>query len=186
MASQRVTLAKIAGVSVDTIITLANQWQAARTTTVQDEWSPDQWPIEVRKQADTFADRLRANGCAPPVIHFVEWSDLWSMGDIFCRWLTPRACRNPTWICGDRYQILGYALPDRGRLKRHLAKAGPQQFPEYDLFIRRLEEAVVAWDSVVDRSVLVVLREVLGGLVTEEELAESLAILPPWLTEIDA
>ena len=178
MASQRVTIAKIGGIAADFALMRLRAWAEARNTDDPDEWGVDQWPADIRLQVDDFAERLRANAVRPPVVYFVEWSDPWSMGDIYTRWLTPPGSRGPLQIYGNRFQVFAYALPDRGRLDRYLARAGGQWADEYDLYVVRLREAVKSWKSLVDGGVIIVLREVLGGLVTDEELAESLADLP--------
>jgi hypothetical protein len=46
-----------------------------------------------------------------------------------------------------------------------------------------LQEAIRAGQELVDRAALVVLREVVGGLVTDEKLRDSLALVPDWLSE---
>ena len=79
--------------------------------------------------------------------------------------------------------MYGYALPDGGHLGRHLTTAGLQQFGEYDQFVGRLHEAVGAWQEWAERAALIVLREVVGGLVTDEELKASLSLVPDWLSE---
>ena len=180
---QRITIAKIGGVAADLVVHRLREWAEARRTSDPTEWSKEQWPPEVRRRADAFADRLRGAALVPPVIHFVEWVDLWSMGDMFHRWLTPPVGRRSILIHGDRFQVYGYSLPDEGRLERHLATAGRQQYPESDLFVGRLLEAVEAWKARADQAVLIVLREVLGGLVTDEELVDSLSTVPDWLVE---
>jgi hypothetical protein len=68
-------------------------------------------------------------------------------------------------------------------LVQHLTGAGPQQFVEYGWFVGHLQKAIRAWQELVDRAALVVLREVVGGLVTDEELSDSLSIVPDWLSE---
>ncbi len=186
MASQRITIAKIGGAAGDVASQRLRDWVAARTTSDPNEWSNDQWPSDVRIQADAFADRLRANALALPVIHFVEWSDLWSMFDIFHRWLTPRD--GPLLhICANRFELYVYFLPDGGRLarrlERRLKKAGPHQVPEEAQFVRRLHEAVRAWQELVKRVALIVLREPVGGCVCGSELIASLPIVPDWLSE---
>ena len=105
------------------------------------------------------------------------------MGDVFTHWLTPHGGQPPLVIHADRFEVYGYELPDGGCLERYLAKAGPQQFSEYDQFVGRLHEAMVAWQELVERSVLIVLREVVGGLVTDEQLVASLSVVPDWLTD---
>jgi hypothetical protein len=184
MASQRITIAKVGGLSADVVLRRLQAWSEARQTTDPNERSSEQWPAEVRSRADAFADQLRTHALIPPVITFIEWIDLWSMGDVFARWLSPLDGPGPFLIHANRFEIYGYRLPDDDRLRRHLATAGSQQFEEYDWFVSRLSEAVGAGEPLVDRAALVVLREVVGGLITDEELAESLSIVPDWISEI--
>ena len=87
------------------------------------------------------------------MIHFVEWIDRWSMGDLFHRWLTTSGGSFHLAVCADRFEVFGYALPDGGRLARHLAGAGRQQCPEADWLLRRLGEAVAAWQEIVEQTV---------------------------------
>ena len=156
-------------------------WAAARRSGDPREWSSEQWPAGVRVEVDAFAERLRANSLAPPVIFFVEWSDLWSMGDLFRRWLTPPGGSSPIEIHADRVEVYGYALPDDDRLACHLGVAGPRPVDESNLFIGRLREALEAWRPLAEKAVLIVIREVVGGLVTDEELEASLGVVPEWL-----
>jgi hypothetical protein len=183
MATQRITVAKVGGVAAGVTLSRLRGWAAARQVADPDEWSGHQWPSGVRVQVDAFVDRLRANSLAPPVVHFVEWSDLWSMGDMFGRWLTPPGGPPPLTIHADRFQVYGHALPDGGRLYRHLRAAGPQQFDEYDQFVRRLQEALEAWRELVEHATLIVAREVVGGLYTDDEIRASLSLVPGWLAE---
>lgn len=186
MATQRITIAKVGGAAADVIVDRLREWAAERRTSDLQEWSPEQWPPPVRGRVDAFADQLRTHALLPPVIHFVEWADQWSMGDLFGRWLTPPGGSSPLEIHADRFEVFGYVLPDGGRLGRHLAGAGPQQFEEYAHFVGRLQEAVGAWQTLIDRAVLVVLREVVRGLVTDEELTSALLLVPDWLTKSQA
>lgn len=183
MATQRITIAKLGGIAADIALQRLRVWTAARGETDPGEWSSDQWPQNVRVQADAFADRLRANSLVLPVIAFVEWSDLWSMGDLFHHWLSPPGGPPPLAIHADRFEVYGYGLPDGGHLNRHLTTAGRQQFEEYDQFVGRLHEAVDAWQELAERAALIVLREVAGGLITDEELTASLSLMPDWLLE---
>jgi hypothetical protein len=145
------------------------------------EWSADHWPEEVRVQADEFADQLRANAFAPPVVHFVEWADLWSMFDQFRSWLTPEDGPAPYAVHGDRHEIYAYRLPDEGRLAWHLDLAAPQQIAETRVLMARLREAIAAWDLMVHRAAIVVLRQATGGSALDEEVTASLLKVPEWL-----
>lgn len=102
------------------------------------------------------------------------------MGDIYTRWLTPPGGSPPIVVFGDRFEVHAYALPDGGRLARSVMVA-PQEFPEYDQFVTRLREAIEARETELEESLIIVLREVVGGLVTDEELVASLSIVPAWI-----
>ena len=82
---------------------------------------------------------------------------------------------------GDRFEVYGYRLPDGGRLMNHLSQARKSQCQEEEWFVARLAEAVKAWDELVDHSLIVVLREIIDGLATDEELLEALGKMPSWL-----
>jgi hypothetical protein len=181
LASQRITIAKLAGVSGDIAFQRLCAWSAARRADDPNLWSPEQWPEPMRQEADDFAERVRAHGLALPVCYFVEWADLWSMGDLFSRWLTPLNCSRPIGVYANRFEIFAYDLPDGGRLADSLAAAGPQQFAESDWFVTRLREAVNAWDKLVTRATLVVLRNVVDASALDEEVTASLQARPVWL-----
>jgi hypothetical protein len=184
VATQRITVAKVGGTAADVVILRLSEWAFARQTDDSSEWSSEQWPLSVRSRADAFADRLRSHALSLPMIYFAEWADLWSMGDQFSRMLTPPGGPPPLIIHADRFQIYGYGLPDGGRLLEYLASVGPQQFTEYDWFVRQLREAVMAWQELVEQAAIVALREVVGGLVTDDELSDSMSLLPDWLSDV--
>lgn len=158
-------------------------WSESRLVSDPDEWSGEQWPHAVRDRVDHFVESLRAHAASPPVVHFAERVDQWSMGDVFARWLTPPEGPGPLVVHSDRFEVYGYPVPDDGRLWRHLAGAGPQQFPEYGWFVSDLKRALGAWSELIDESLVLVIREVVGGLVTDEELAASLDLVPDWLKD---
>src|SRR5262245_29137739 len=100
----------------------------------------------------------------------------------FSRWLTPPNCPTPIGVHANRFGIFAYGLPDGGRLADYLAAAGPQQFAETDWFVARLQEAVSAWEHLVARATLVLLRHVVGGSALDEEVTASLQPRPQWLS----
>ena len=67
------------------------------------------------------------------------------------------------------------------RLMDRLSQARKFQWQEQEWFVTRLREAVKAWDEMLDRSLIVVLREVIDGLATDDELLEALGEMPSWL-----
>lgn len=182
MASQRITVAKVGGVAAQIIVERLREWSSARQISSSDEWSPEQWPQHVRERADDFADQLRAHAFSLPVVHFIEWVDMWSVGDLFARWLTPPDGPIPFVLYANRYQVFAYILPDGGRLAQHLAAAGPQQSAEANWFVSRLREVVEAWQELVAPAVVVVVRNVLGSTVLDEEITASLRRTPEWLS----
>lgn len=182
MALQRIAIVKLGGVSADVAFERLAAWSAARTTENPNLWSPEQWPDSVRKEADDFAECLRAHALDLPVIHFVEWADPWSMGDLINLWLTPPRCARPIVVHANRFEIFAYRLPDRGRLADSLAAAGAQQFAETDWFIARLRAAIAAWEKLVERSVLVVLRYAVDVSATDEEVLKSMQACPAWIS----
>jgi hypothetical protein len=181
MASQRITIAKLAGLSGTIAFQRITAWSETRNAADPNLWSPEQWPESIRQEADDFADRLRAHGFVLPVCFFVEWADMWSMGYLFPSLLTPWNSPGPIRVHANRFEIFAYALPDGGRLADFLAAAGPQQFPETDWFLNRLKEAVSDWEKLVASATLVVLRSVMGGSVLDEEVTASLNTRPEWL-----
>jgi hypothetical protein len=183
LASQKITIAKIGGSAADIAFLRLQYWAASRLVNDPFEWSSDQWPSGVRAEADAFADQLRANSVYPPIVYYVEWVDLWSMGDVYIHWLTPPGAAPPIAVYADRFELYAYSLPDGGCLVRHLATSGALQFDEYEDYVGHLLRAAEAWGELVDRAILVVLREVVGGLVTNDELTASLSVVPDWLTK---
>jgi hypothetical protein len=183
VATQRITVTKVGGMAAEVVMLRLHEWASARQTDDPTEWASEQWSLSVRSRADAFADRLRSQALAPPVVYFAEWADLWSMGDLFTRMLAPPGGPAPSIIHADRFEIYGYGLPDGGLLIQHLASVVPQQFTEYNWFVRHLQEAVRAWQELVEQATIVVLREVVGGLVTDDELSNSLSRVPDWLSD---
>jgi hypothetical protein len=181
LAVQRVTIAKIGGDASDVVVATLRGWAATRTSDSESEWSGDQWPAHVRDRVDDLAELIRSHSTAPPVIHFIEWIDRWSMFPDFERWLTPPDGPVPIKLVANRYVVYAYVLPDSSRLKSYLKTAGKQQFPESDWYVRRLGEAVAAWERLIDKAVLVVLRWPFEGSWSDDEIRDSLSGVPDWL-----
>jgi hypothetical protein len=176
---------KLAGVGSDWIADRLESWAAQRTTDSACEWSPEQWPETVRRQADHFASQLRDHATPPPVMHSVEWIDRWSGFDLFHRWLPPGGKFPKLMVLGDRFEVYGYRLPDDGQLLNHLSEALNLQWQEQEWFVSHLREAIKAWDGLIDRCLILVLRDVIGASVEDEDIVEGLAKMPRWLLETD-
>ena len=192
MATQRITIAKIGGDAGMAVISQFREWSDARTIDDPTEWRPDQWPLSHRREMDAFAIALRANDHKPPVIFFSEYIDLWSMGDLFTRWFPGNDDHSLIQLHSDRYELWCYPLPDDGMLADHLRSlTSHKRFRDRDSqedrwFTLNLLEATLAWHAIVNAGAIVLLREVVGGLVEDSEIEESLTDIPEWITKISA
>lgn len=183
MAQQRVTLLKIAGMAGEIVLRQLKTWAAERTTDDPDEWGDDQWPAKTCRRAEQLVKQLRKHAAELPMVYFNEWSDYWSSFYEFGKWLTPKVSKNRLTIFTKRYQLHAYELPDAGRLRRRLSRAGKQQFPESDRLIARLIEAATEYEGVIGPSVIVLIREPLGSLLDDRDIQASLPSVPDWLQE---
>jgi hypothetical protein len=168
MASQRVTMIKVGGRAAQVITTLVRPWQH--------EFLRNNEPSDdVRRAVDRFAEMLREKAKDPPILFFAEWIDLWSMGDLLPGLGDPRAVI----LAGQRYQVCCHQPP----VQFSASTIGGQLSQESLWLKQRLVEAEASWDNMVADAVILVLREPLGGLVTDQELTESLNAIPSWLAD---
>src|SRR5262249_17402827 len=120
MASQRLTIAKIAGAASSAALDLFRRWRSERLVDDPSEWSAEQWPKHVRQHADKWALNLRQNGIKPPILFFAEYVDLWS----FCppdRHVA-RQVNNDAMIqmVADQYELFCLPLPISQELATYL------------------------------------------------------------------
>jgi hypothetical protein len=192
MASQRITIAKIGGASAAAVISQFQGWSAARNIDDPTELRSDQWPESVRRDVNDFANSLRSNGHQPPVIYLSEHIDLWSMGDVFERWLSHDGGGQPIHLHSDRFELWCYPLPDAGLLANHLQRSKrlkrirERKAQEERWLTVNLLEAILAWDGMAATAVLVLVREVFGGLVMDSDLEHSLVDIPEWIYKRNA
>jgi len=151
MATQRLTLATLAGESAVAVIALVRSWRSC----------PEPGAI------DRFCAALRENALSLPIVYFCEWVDRWLMGD-----LVP----GPKAVEG-RQSEMTCLLPDEAL--EWAGRCG-HQFPEQEWLASRFREAAACWGGDGVRAVVVV-REVLGSSTTDEEVEASLGVVPEWL-----
>ena len=195
MPSQYFTIVKIGGEAADAAWERFRRWHGARVTDRDspegsllaakplfpdtdcsdgDEWQPEQWPDQVRKEVDQFADNLRDNAHQPPILFFAEFVDLWSMH--------PAATLRLDLVMGNRYDIMCIKLPLSEKRAGDLKKSRRYgQWDEDRFFAATVLAAATAWGKLVEKSILIVLRRAVGGLVTDEEIMDSLNTTPDWL-----
>lgn len=191
MATQRITLAKVAGTAGAAVAERFRVWinsrigeqtrpsigsssKRARTSKEHRISGPDQFPPAVRREIDGFAELLRANAAVPPVVYFTEWVDFWSMGDV----VPGLGVAGTEVVYGDKFQACCQKFP----VGLTAPTVGGKPTQESKWLAARLKESESAWKPIVTESVLVVLREPLGGTVTDEELSASLQSVPSWLS----
>jgi hypothetical protein len=157
MATQRLTVATLAGDTASAVLARFEAWRA----------DPDPDPDAV----DHIAAALRDNALSLPVVFFSEWVDRWLMGD---------RLPGPGAVAGRRFEATCFtpaeAMAWAGRCGR--------QHPEEAWLAARLREAAAAWELVAGPRVVVVLREAVGGSTTDEEVQESLQGVPAWLASL--
>ncbi|MHA3774511.1 hypothetical protein ACXR0O_23550 [Verrucomicrobiota bacterium sgz303538] len=159
MATQRITLAKVAGEGGRSIHRLARGWSEAVT---ENGHSPG-----VRQAIDGFVLRLKAQSDALAVVYYCEWIDRWSMGDDFPGRFS---------VAGDQFEIT--CLSSEEALLA--AKECRHQFQEQQWLASRLRECASSWNPLVETSVIILIREVLGPSASDE-INHSQAEAPAWI-----
>ena len=190
--NQRVIIAKVAGQAANDIEGLFHQWSAARTPDPDEPtlFESGQWPEACHHQMTTLLDLLRENATQPPIVFFQEYVDMWSMGDVFSSAATPEHGNGLIEVMSDEADMACYALPDSGSLLDHLRrcmrrKRVRERTPQEDRWIiEGLLNACLAWEPLIDKSVLVIARLVVGGLVEDEEILASSTSTPDWLKSL--
>jgi hypothetical protein len=154
MATQRLTVATVIGESAERVFALFRSWALNPAP----------------ERIDNFAVALRDNALSLPVVYFCEWADYWLMGGD----LVPGSGV----VEGRRYQA---ACLSPAQALAWAERCG-QQFQEQEWLAARLREAVLSWQGVIgEQLAVVVLREVVGGAMSDEEVRESLTGVPEWL-----
>jgi hypothetical protein len=158
MPTQRIAIATVAGEAAAVIEEYFARW---RNSTAAER------AVEI----DRFCDALRINAASPPVVCFCEWIDSWSMGDRILHRSRVGGTRFQA-SCVTRLEAIAWA------------ESCGDQHQEESWLAARLREASSAWCGPSDRISIVVVREVLGPLISDEEVAASLEAVPAWLSDI--
>lgn len=152
MATQRMTLATIAGEAGQMAAGLFHRWHSTEGVSEQDA---------VRSAVDAFAKQLQNRGGIPPVVYYCEWFDCWLMGD---------SIHFGNVVEGKQFQA------SCGSRRDAIARAEQNchQFPEQQWLTARLREAAEACQLLAEPATVVVLRQVLGPSYTDQEVMASL------------
>lgn len=153
------------------------RWSDARVAIINDEWSPDDWPDEIKLAVDDFVSRLSASGYLPPVLYRSKHVDYWSMGDVFAAALVkehPDCCRRLLTasheIIATRVRYSEQIIPDRDS-------------PDETIWLyARINEANAAWNAFAEDRLVLMVRTVLGPTWKDEDVIQSLRGIPGWWT----
>ena len=185
--NQIVTVARIAGEASKVVHRTFQRWFEARVFSVDEPTlvEPEQWPADFRAEMGQFAERIRANATQPPIVFWNEHQDMWSMGDVFQTAFPTNGSPLYEVESDEALSLLCYAIPDGNALNEHLGRElrGKRLAEETKWYLRVLQQAASAWHPLVEEAVIVVLRRVVGGLVTDDEVFEACHLLPNWLQE---
>lgn len=154
MATQRLAVATLSGRTAAVIASRFQHWRS----------NPDPDAL------DRFCASIREHSSSLPVIYFTEWVDHWLMGD---------AVPGPDAVDGRRFSATCLAPSDAAVWAEQCGSGSVEE----GWLSSRLREAAAAWEGVADERVVVVVREVLGPLVTEEEVQAAASSVPTWLSQ---
>src|SRR5262249_3266120 len=154
MATQRLTVATVGGASAVAVAALVRSLRTASD------------PATV----DRFCTALREHGMSLPIVYFCEWLDRWLMGDLVT---------GPEAVEGRQFQATCIS-PEQALA---WADRCPCQFSEQHWLAARLREAAAVWAAGEPR-VVIVIRKALGASTTDEEVKESLRMVPEWLSAL--
>jgi hypothetical protein len=182
MPSQIITIVKVAGEAGRFLSDRFSRWLGERNAPNPNEFDPAQWPATTRIEIDRIVDHLRAHRHLPPVVYHSEHVDLWSGFDLFISLDMAERCPS---VMGDRYEVYSPTIDDPQAWGRKVDEtfarlAGTHQ-QETCWSLWRLKECVFAWGKIVPNSTIFVVRQIVAGLVTDEELTASLEEVPDWL-----
>jgi hypothetical protein len=174
MASQRVLILAFAGPLADAIWSDVRRWGDARAPVGTDE-SPEDWPDDIRDEIDAFVENIVTGAFTPPVLYRSEHVDCWSMGDVFADALGKSDPDYSRQLRTTNHEIIATWVTGVERLGSPRPGAD-----EYGWLHSRVNEAIAAWSEFADDRLLILVRTILGGLWTDDEVAASLESIPEW------
>ena len=157
MATQRLTIATLAGDAAVAVVDLLGSWRRAAK-------------VECAT-VDGFCHAIRANGHQLPIVHYCEWIDRWLMGD---------RVPGPESIHGRQFEVTNYSREEALLWSDRCGK----QWQEELWLAAMLREAACAWQELAPAATIIVIREPLGISTLDEEIVASLQVVPDWLAQI--
>jgi hypothetical protein len=155
MASQRIILVSIGGQAARAIADLFVSWRTAGSTLQQAD-------------VDRFCEALLSNRCSLPILDYCEWVDRWSAGNLI---------PGPGAVAGRRFETTCLSPVET---EEWASRCG-NQWQEQITLASRLREVAKSWGEVVEHRLVLVIREVLDVSTSDEQVKESLGVVPTWL-----
>lgn len=153
MATQRITVATIAGEAGQRAAALFRKWHSPKVDGGLDA---------VRRAVDRFAEQLRTRGGIPPIVYYCEWFDNWLMGD---------SIHSGKVVEGNQFSVSCGSWREASAW----AELCGNQHQEQQWLAMRLREASEVWQLLAEPATVVILRQVLGPSYTDEEVMASLS-----------
>lgn len=178
MASQRLLLIAVAGKLATKMWNDIVLWSDDRTPHDPEEWSHNDWSHEIQGQVNRFVCNLETFAHMPPVLYRSEHVDLWSMGDEILGSLSNGNQDVSRHLYTNEHELVATWARD---VRKRTPDA--EMTPETLWLHHRVHEALNAWCEITEDRLLVLVRTVLSGLWSDDEISDVLQHLPDWYTE---
>jgi hypothetical protein len=178
--NQLLTIAKLGGRPGRAAHHRFQVWSHASSSRDVDVLDPSHWPSDIKNEIDQFYRHLCENCFLPPVIFFCQYVDTWSPG---WSYLSTRALKTRgklIEVASDNIELGCYDLPDHGTMADEIAGllASPSDPEEFTWFLTVLNEAIHAWELVIEEGAIIFARKVLGPTVPDSQV-EALSTMQP-------
>jgi len=186
MATQRVIIAKIAGASASALFAQFSTSCAGGIGAPAQRSQEGSACPERHSNLRQLMNSVRSHAEAPPVVFYVEYIDMWSMGDVFREAFSACSKRHLVHIVADDLELMLYCLPDNGCLEQHIRSALQKNrkcatdAQETRWFLTLLQEALLSWRLVTEDTALLVMRIVSGPLMCDDQVERSFSEVADW------
>lgn len=176
---QRVIVAKIAQQASDVV---RDYFRRMACRANADGTIPNQYSEDVSR----FVKDLRTFSDLPPVLFFSEHLDMWSMGDIVDRRLKASDTGELVQFYTGSCHLACFSLSEVTDVNTQFNGIEPDAAQEERWFFQTLANAIEAWQGFYDRAVIVVIRQITGGTVTDDEVLSLRESVPEWLSRLSS
>jgi hypothetical protein len=134
---------------------------------LQEQFHPNRPPFP-GSEVDRIATLLLDNRNDPSIVHATSWIDKWSMLPLASEVL---------WHSGSRFQLTCLSPGTAAECSRRIRLNSDED----RWFARRLNEASTTYLRFAERPQMILIREVLGVSIDDDEYRTAWATLPAWL-----